>query len=267
MKPFLIFLLVLGQEIPKNSTTNAAGDGAQPTKIGLHAHNDYYHKRPLHEALENGFDSVEADVFLSKGDLLVGHFTFELKPERSLKALYLEPLAKLHQTKSLKPMWLLVDIKSNEAEATAKLLQKQLDEYPGLFCRWEKGVADAAPIKVVLSGTMPKAWVESQTSRSMTLDGREADLAIPGKTSLIPWVSEPWSKHFAYKGVGEMPEDQKQKLVTMVKKAESAGQQLRFWGAPDNPGIWKAQLDCGVQRIGTDKLAQIKEFTDKQRGK
>jgi hypothetical protein len=39
-----------------------------------HAHNDYEHKRPLFDALDNGFTSVEADVFLVDGKLLVGHW-------------------------------------------------------------------------------------------------------------------------------------------------------------------------------------------------
>lgn len=32
------------------------------------AHNDYYHPRPLRDALELGFASVEADVFLVDGE-------------------------------------------------------------------------------------------------------------------------------------------------------------------------------------------------------
>ena len=43
-----------------------------------HAHNDYWHERPLHDALERGFCSVEADVFLVDGQLLVGHAKKEL---------------------------------------------------------------------------------------------------------------------------------------------------------------------------------------------
>ena len=36
-----------------------------------HAHNDYLHKRPLLDALAQGFCSVEADIFLVDGALLV----------------------------------------------------------------------------------------------------------------------------------------------------------------------------------------------------
>src|SRR5262245_53253868 len=58
-----------------------------------HAHNDYWHERPLFDALDRGFASVEVDVFLVDGQLLVGHESAELKPDRTLESLYLKPLA------------------------------------------------------------------------------------------------------------------------------------------------------------------------------
>ncbi|HEY3789313.1 MAG TPA: hypothetical protein VGL71_10685, partial [Urbifossiella sp.] len=36
-----------------------------------HAHNDYEHKRPLLDALEQGFCSVEADIWLSSKNALL----------------------------------------------------------------------------------------------------------------------------------------------------------------------------------------------------
>ncbi len=59
-----------------------------------HAHNDYAHRRPLLDALAHGFTSVEADVFLVKGELLVGHTWLDLRPGRTLEKLYLAPLAR-----------------------------------------------------------------------------------------------------------------------------------------------------------------------------
>ncbi|MEJ7680273.1 MAG: hypothetical protein WKG06_20945 [Segetibacter sp.] len=38
-----------------------------------YAHNDYWHKRPLFEALENGHTHIEADIFLRKGNLIATH--------------------------------------------------------------------------------------------------------------------------------------------------------------------------------------------------
>ena len=60
--------------------------------LQAHAHNDYVHERPLYDALNRGFCSVEADIFLVEGELLVGHERAELRPGRTLESLYLEPL-------------------------------------------------------------------------------------------------------------------------------------------------------------------------------
>jgi hypothetical protein len=62
----------------------ATGDEKVPTAPGpaggtrvsalehAHAHNDYLHQRPLLDALDHGFCSVEADIFLVDGELLKG---------------------------------------------------------------------------------------------------------------------------------------------------------------------------------------------------
>jgi len=47
-----------------------AGSGAALRPLPqAHSHNDYEQKRPLLEALDHGFCSVEADVFLVEGSL------------------------------------------------------------------------------------------------------------------------------------------------------------------------------------------------------
>lgn len=58
-----------------------------------HAHNDYDHPRPLFDALDHRFGSVEADIFLVGDQLLIGHDASELDPARTLESLYLDPLA------------------------------------------------------------------------------------------------------------------------------------------------------------------------------
>jgi hypothetical protein len=222
------------------------------TRPAFHAHNDYLHSRPLFDALDQGFDSVEVDVFLANNELLVGHFFWEVKPERTLESLYLLPLSKLNKEGRLKNIWLMVDIKSNEVERSAMILDQQLRRYPGLFAR--VGEKDDAPVKVLLSGNMPREWVCSGKSNLLRLDGREGELGNAEQAAIFPWVSEPWSKHFSWKGKGPISEIEKNKLKTMALKAASAKQQLRFWGAPDLPECWKIQADSGVQRIGTDNL-------------
>src|SRR5690349_19196948 len=60
-----------------------------------HAHNDYEHPRPLSDALDHRFGSVEADIFLVGDQLLIGHTPDDLDPTRTLESLYLDPLARI----------------------------------------------------------------------------------------------------------------------------------------------------------------------------
>ena len=60
-----------------------------------HAHNDYDHDRLLLDALEHGFTSVEADVWLVDGELLVAHDLADAKQGVTLESLYLDPLQEM----------------------------------------------------------------------------------------------------------------------------------------------------------------------------
>src|SRR5438270_1525514 len=60
--------------------------------VHVHAHNDYVHARPLLDALDHGFCSVEADIHLIGQTLLVAHDVDSVRADRTLQSLYLEPL-------------------------------------------------------------------------------------------------------------------------------------------------------------------------------
>ena len=86
-----------------------------------HAHNDYEHRRPLLDAVAAGFRSVEADVHLRDGRLLVGHNTVNRRSPL-LKNLYLRPLDSLMNSGSpcnLKPpFFLMIDLKTEDRKST-----------------------------------------------------------------------------------------------------------------------------------------------------
>src|SRR2546430_8556980 len=103
-----------------------------------HAHNDYEHARPLFDALEQGFCSVEADIYLVNGQLLVAHDRDKVSPARTLEALYLDPLRERVKKNGGKvfpngpDVTLLVDVKS-DAEETYAVLRKVLESYTGIL--------------------------------------------------------------------------------------------------------------------------------------
>ncbi|MEZ6142286.1 MAG: phosphatidylinositol-specific phospholipase C/glycerophosphodiester phosphodiesterase family protein [Zavarzinella sp.] len=234
-----------------------------------HAHNDYEHPRPLLDALDAGFGSVEADIFLVDGKLLVGHTPFSLKPERTLQKLYLDPLtqrAKLNHGKIYKELdtfYLMIDIKTDAAKTYAALA-KVLEGYSEQITTIVKGKVSIKAITVILSGNRDVKTIRTQERRLVAIDGRPDDLDDPQSRELIPWVSARWGSMFRWNGTGPIPEDQLKQLNEYVTKAHEQGRMVRFWAIPDPPTAWKTLLDAKVDLINTDKLTELSDFLRKR---
>jgi hypothetical protein len=230
-----------------------------------HAHNDYQHPRPLQGALELGFCSVEADVFLQDGELLVGHERKDLRPERTLDRLYLAPLSERvrerqgHVQNAQDRFFLLIDIKS-EGPATYEAIHSRLAAYSQLFSSFEGGVWTPGAITVVISGNVPHEMILNQSLRYAGIDGRPNDLKSPVPVHAMPWISANWKTLFQWRGEGLMPPEEKRKLRQYVKDAHSTGRLVRFWSTPESTVLWKEFLDQGVDLIGTDDLQKLKAF-------
>lgn len=238
---------------------------APPALERAHAHNDYAHARPLLDALAQGFTSVEADIFLVDGKLLVGHDVTDLRPARTLEALYLDPLERIVRANGGavvpggKRFLLLIDLKS-EAEATYAELERTLERYGDLLTRVSDGKETPGPVRVILSGERPIVTLSSRSSRRAGYDGRLEDLSSAAPGHLLPLVSDNWSKHFQWRGQGPIPREDRLKLEEIVTKAHAAGRLVRFWAAPDRPEAWELLRDAGVDLINTDRLEPLAKF-------
>ena len=237
-----------------------------------HAHNDYEHARPLLDALDRGFCSVEADIHLVEGKLLVAHDRQQVKPDRTLQSLYLEPLRRRVRAnggsvyRNGPPFTLLIDLKT-DGEQTYTILRKVLEEYADVLTRFTPDSTELRAIMVVLSGNRPKAMLAAEAVRYSGYDGRLGDLESNDSRHLTPLVSDNWASHFKWRGEGPIPENEKLKLKQLVSKAHEQGRKLRFWGAPDRVEVWNAFLDAGVDLINTDDLAGLQKFLVNSSGK
>jgi len=249
------------------------GPGPAPTPLSLqhaHAHNDYLHTHPLHDALAHGFTSVEADIFLQGERLCVAHDADRITPERTLQALYLDPLrqrvkeigGRVHSQASR--FLLLIDIKT-AAEPTYRRLHEVLAQYQDMLTTFgPQGRTDRA-ILVIVSGNRPVEVMRSQVVRYAGCDGRLTDLDSDAPAGLMPLISDSWVKHFTWRGRGPMPEAERHKLDDAVRTAHAKGRLVRFWQTPDAPSpereaIWRTLLSAGVDLINTDDLKGLQEF-------
>jgi glycerophosphoryl diester phosphodiesterase len=230
-----------------------------------HAHNDYEHSRPLLDALSHGFCSVEADVFLTDGQLLVAHFQFQTRPGRTLEKLYLDPLRERVKANGGAvypggpPFYLLIDVKT-DAEATYAALDKVLAKYADILSVTKDGKFEPKAVTVVISGNRAKATIAKQAVRYAGIDGRPEDLGSGAPAHLIPWISASWASEFRWKGDGPMPEAERRKLKDMVARAHERGRLVRFWATPESETVWAELLDAGVDLINTDRLADLQKF-------
>jgi hypothetical protein len=235
-----------------------------------HAHNDYLHERPLVDALSHGFCSVEADLFLVDGKLLVAHDRLQLKAERTLEALYLDPLLERVQDNGGRvypggpDFVLLVDFKSADEE-TYIALDRVLAGYEEMLTVVVQGVVEKKAVTVIVSGN--RAWkrISADPTRYAGVDGRLSDLGSNRTSHLMPLVSDNWEQNFTWLGRGPMPEAERTKLRRIVQEAHQKGRRVRFWSTPDRQSpareaLWSELLAAGVDHIGTDDLDGLQRF-------
>ncbi|MEU0566229.1 phosphatidylinositol-specific phospholipase C/glycerophosphodiester phosphodiesterase family protein [Nonomuraea sp. NPDC005983] len=251
------------------ATPATAATGAEPLSRA-HAHNDYEHSRPLLDALDHGFNSVEADVYLVDGELRVGHDPEDLRPGRTLQSLYLDPLAQRVRDghgrvfpRSRQQLQLLVDIKNNGA-ATYTEIDRVLGAYRKMLTTYHKGKVKAGAVTVVISGDRPRDLMAAQEERYAFYDGRMSDLG-QGGASLVSLISDNWTNVFTWRGEGEMPAAERTKLRQIVATAHGDGQKVRFWATPDAAGpardaIWRELVAADVDYLNTDDLAGLEQF-------
>ncbi len=177
MRALLLVLTILGL-LASPATIAAAPSAVEPLRQA-HAHNDYEHQRPLFDALDRGFTSVEADIYLVDGQLLVGHDPEDLRPERTLQSLYLEPLRQrvLDNQGGVYPGFdgfqLMIDLKSTGASTYAELDRVLRDpRYKFLFAHYLHGAVRPGPVTSVVSGDRPRELMEAQDDRLAFYDGR-----------------------------------------------------------------------------------------------
>jgi hypothetical protein len=245
---------------------DSAISAAEPKPLPqAHAHNDYEHSRPLFEALDHGFCSVEADIWLTPDGLLIGHDKKDLKPGRTMESLYLEPLRERVKAnggrvyKDGAAFYLLIDSKT-EADSTYAALDKVLGKYANILTVTRDGKIEPRAVTVILSGFRAFDAIAKQPVRFVGIDGRPENLDDNLPAELYPWISGNWQLFFKWKGEGPIPVAEKKNLDEMVKRTHEQGKKIRFWNTAEEPAMWKELLAAGVDYINTDKLDELQQY-------
>jgi len=232
-----------------------------------HSHNDYKQAKPLLTALENGFNSVEADIFLINKKLIVSHTYPLFGRKNTLEELYLKPLqqiilrnnGKVYEN-STQPLILLIDIKQN-ASKTYFQLQLLLEKYKQILTSYENGVIVKRAVTVVLSGNKPIGVLMNEKIRYCFIDQTIFTLKEEDDNAMLyPLASCKYNKIISWKGKRELNDSEKAKLKNYVSLAHRQGKMVRLWASPENEKVWNALIECEVDLINTNELEKLNKF-------
>jgi len=223
--------------------------GQEYTTQNAHSHNDYEQSSPFELAYNEKFGSIEADIHLSNGMILVGHDSKDLKNDRTLENLYLKPLQE-HYNPSRK-LQLLIDVKT-ESIATINELIKILEKYPV--------ITNDTNIKIVLSGNLPNDEEFTKYPHFIWFDGRVNKKYAPKVLSKIALISEDFFKIISWTKNWMTDSASIRKINLAIQQTHSMGKPIRFWATPDNEATWELLIKMKVDFINTDKITLLSDF-------
>lgn len=214
-----------------------------------HSHNDYEQQHPFHNAYNEGFGSIEADIHLKDGEVLVGHDAEDLVSTRTLEKLYLQPLSE-YNDKSRKLM-LLIDIKT-DALTTLDALIALLQRYPE--------VINNNAIKITISGNKPPKQLFNKYPSYIWFDGRTKEHYTPEQLNKISLISENYTSFTKGKKNWPIDQDSKNRIEEAVLKVHAVNKPIRLWNSPDFAEAWETLISLKVDFINTDKINELSDF-------
>ena len=242
MKSFFLAFAILTANIllaqPSSySTTNA------------HSHNDYEQQVPFYNAYNEEFGSIEADIHLVNGKLLVGHDKADLSPEKTLENLYLIPITESKiQDRQLQ---LLIDIKS-DAINTLEELVNVLKKYPSII--------DNKFIKIIITGNRPDESLYTTYPTFIWFDGRMNTTYTKEQLSKIGLISDSYESFITNKTLWPLISADKEKIVAAIQQVHSLHKPARLWATPDFPDAWEEMIKLKIDFINTDHINELADF-------
>lgn len=220
----------------------------------VHSHNDYDREYPFWEAYVGGAESIEADVILENDVLYVAHDKKDIRPQRTLESLYLNPLAEQQRNGTLRPLQLLIDIKT-PAKPTLDRLVRTLKKYPGLL--------RSDLIRFVVSGNRPDAKDYTKYPEFILFDHQELDNLGSIPLQKVGLVSASFGKYSVWNGYGRMTAGDLKAIEAAMAKAKEVNKPFRFWATPDTKTAWARFAQMGVAYINTDHPGEAVGFLAK----
>jgi hypothetical protein len=225
---------------------------------------------------------VEADIWLDGNTLLVGHRKHSLSSDRTLKSLYVDPLAtilsNLNTNSStdtsvgifdLDPkatLTLLIDIKTDGNATWPTILHQLAPLRSGGWLSYWNGTSKTlarGPITVVGTGNTLFDQVVADQDRYVFFDAplNEISQNYTYTTENSYYASASLKKAVGIVWPWGPTENQKQTMQKMISAAAERGLPSRFWSIPSWPvslrmKLWRFLVDSGIGMLNVDDVVE-----------
>lgn len=235
----------------------------------------------MYEALAAGCIGIEADIWLTDdNELLVSHTWRSTKRERTLKSLYLDPLANIFtnlnvsrastepreigvfETDPDASVVLLIDFKSDGHETWPVLLEQlQPLRERGWLTYFDGKKVVPGPLTIVGTGNTPFDLVEqTNTNRFIFFDAPLDDISNPTYTSENSYyASAKLSKAVGPVWFNKLRSSQIETIKSQINAAKEKGLKSRYWSTPSWPvslrdKVWFTLTENDVGMLNVDDL-------------
>ncbi len=251
---------------------------AQPDLPQGHSHNDYLQKRPLYEAIELGFGSIEIDICLTdkKKELKVAHVPWFLSGKKEVDELYFAPIAKMIDNKDTifkysaeHPLHLLIDFKKNP-DSTYKYLKKVFVKYGKYITQYKNGaVIYKAPLVINITGNKPWKAIMNDSITYAKIDGPlllnnqspyGMNLIDSSKVKFVGRVASNYKQLMKFKKKFNSEYEFYQMVNKNMNAYHDADITTRYYEVPNNEKAWEVIMKSGLYWVNVDKLKRFSNF-------
>ena len=229
--------------------------------LPAYAHNDYENRRPLMDAVTQGFRGVEADIYLVDGVLRVGHDRNAARMGGSFETLYLAPLRLLLTQCNgfatlAQPFFVAVEIKE-ASNPTYTALVALLQQYRDVLLTPPS--TPHAPVEVVLVGWHPtseSAIDEFGAGLRIQYRLRRSDQGLPDSPNpRVRLISVDYGKTM---GRWWVTARARQRWLSTLQATKQRAPNLlvRVHNVPVDAHLYTMLLNAGVDLIGTKHVEQ-----------
>jgi hypothetical protein len=197
------------------------------------------------------------------------------RPGRTLRRLVLSPLFDRARSghgqlcaDQRVPFRLVVEIGGPSRDAATLLrayrkLDQQLRDHAPLLSRYADGRLEPGAVTVAVAGIVDvRELLAAQPTRYAFVDGSFDDIGAPlAPSTLVPMISEPWSRRFGWDGRDAISAEERHQLHGLVRAAHDDGRTVRITGLPGGSraarrAVWNELAAAGVDVIAdADQVA------------